>query len=120
MQTDHPVVVKTAFRGMTHVSTVVANTAARPSAQILVLVCCFVWLVAGGSTATLASAASIGSLVLTQMVLSQQRRREIALHLKIDELILAKTGARDEVAGIERKTEEEIEELREGRSPEQR
>jgi low affinity Fe/Cu permease len=57
----------------------------------------------------------IGAFVLTQMVLSRQRRREKALHLKVDELILSMTGARDEVAAIEHKTEEKIEELREGR-----
>ena len=118
MASNRPIVVKTAYRGMSHLSTVVADTAAHPAAQILVLACCVLWLTSGGGTATLASVASIGSLVLTQMVLNQQRRREIALHLKIDELILSKTGARDEVAGIERKTEEEMEEIRGGRDPE--
>lgn len=73
---------------------------------------CVLWWASGGSEAALASSVSIGSFVLTQMVLSQQRRRELALQLKIDELILAKRGARDEIAGIERKTEDEIEELR--------
>lgn len=63
----------------------------------------------------LASSVSIGSFVLTQMVLNQQRRRELALQLKIDELILSKRGARDEFARIERKTEAEIEEIRAGR-----
>ena len=81
-------------------------------AQLIVLVGCALWLILGGSEASLASAMSIGAFVLTQMVLNQQRRREMALHLKIDELILAVTGARNEVAGIEGKTEEEIEELR--------
>ncbi|MDB5736770.1 MAG: hypothetical protein JWO65_438 [Sphingomonas bacterium] len=60
---------------------------------------------------------SIGSFILTQMVLNQQRRREIALHLKIDELVLSKKGARDEVAGIEHKSEAEIEALRAEREP---
>jgi low affinity Fe/Cu permease len=63
----------------------------------------------------LTSTMSIGSFLLTQMVLNQQRRRELALQIKIDELILAKSGARDELAGIERKTEDEIEQLRAGR-----
>ena len=52
------------------------------------------------------------AITLTQMVLNQQRRSEAALHMKIDELILAKRGARDELAGIERKTEDEMEKLR--------
>jgi low affinity Fe/Cu permease len=100
---------------MRRISTSVADAAAHPATQMLVLLGCILWMVAGGSETGLASAMSIGSFILTQMVLNQQRRREAALHLKIDELVFAKTGARDEVAGIERKTEEEIEELREAR-----
>lgn len=104
------------LNGVGHISTVVANAAAHPAAQIAVLGACVLWIILGGSETTLASTMSIGSFVLTQMVLSQQRRRERALHLKIDELVLSKTGARDEIAGIEHKSEAEIEELRAGRS----
>ncbi len=100
---------------MRRVSTSVADAAAHPGAQMLVLLGCIVWMAAGGSATALASTMSIGGFILTQMVLNQQRRREAALHLKIDELVFAKTGARDELAGIERKTEEEIEALREAR-----
>jgi low affinity Fe/Cu permease len=84
---------------------------------LLVLIACGIWLARGGSEAALASTMSIGSFILTQMVLNQQRRREIALHLKIDELVLSKKGARDEVAGIEHKSEAEIEALRAEREP---
>ena len=104
------------FRGIRALSTAVADAAAHPGAQLLVLILCVAWLALGGSETTLASAVSIGGFVLTQMVLNQQRRRELALQLKIDELILAKNGARDEVAGIEAKSEEEIEELRTARA----
>ncbi len=100
---------------MRRVSTSVADAAAHPGAQLLVLIACILWMLAGGSETALASTMSIGGFILTQMVLNQQRRREAALHLKIDELVFAKTGARDELAGIEHKTEEEIEELREAR-----
>ncbi len=117
MPDEPPPLIKPAYRGMGHVSDIVANAAAHPATQILVLVACTAWLVSGGSTSRLASVASIGSLILTQMVLNQQRRRDIALHLKIDELILSKGGARDEVAGIEHKTVEEMERMREGRDP---
>jgi hypothetical protein len=37
------------------------------------------------------------------------------VHLKIDELVLSKTGTRNKVAGIAHKSEGEIEELRAGR-----
>lgn len=97
------------------VSTLIADQAGRPAAQLLVLGLGTIWLVDGGDMGRLASAASIASLVLTQMVLNQQRKREAALQLKMDELILAVSGARDEVVGIEHRTEEEIEDIRAGR-----
>lgn len=61
---------------------------------------------------------TIGAFVLIQMVLVQQRRHEKALYLKIDELIVAMEGARNEVTGIERTAEEEIERLRDERADE--
>jgi low affinity Fe/Cu permease len=51
---------------------------------------------------------SILAITLTQMVLNQQRRSELALHLKIDELITALDGARDELAGIESADEDTL------------
>jgi low affinity Fe/Cu permease len=105
------------YRATRGVSNSIADAAGHPASQIVVLLGCVVWWALGGSETVLASTVSIGSFVLTQMVLNQQRRRELALQLKIDELILSKRGARDEVAGIERKTEDEIEEIRAGRDP---
>lgn len=109
--------VRPIFGAMRHVSNAVADAAGHPAAQLGILVLCVAWWALGGSEAVLASSVSIGGFILTQMVLNQQRRRELALQLKIDELILAKRGARDEVAGIERKTEDEIEKIRAGRDP---
>lgn len=40
------------------------------------------------------------------------RRRDLALHAKLDELILATGGARDEMARAEERSAREIEELR--------
>jgi low affinity Fe/Cu permease len=104
--------IRPLFHATRTVSTLVADAAGHPAAQLVVLFGCILWWALGGSESSLGSALSIGGFVLTQMVLNQQRRRERALHLKIDELILSKTGARNEIVGIEQKTEEEIEELR--------
>jgi low affinity Fe/Cu permease len=71
------------------VSNGIANAAGQPLAQIAVLSACLIWLLLGQSAAALASTLTIGGFILTQMVLSQQRQRENALHLEIDELILA-------------------------------
>ncbi len=108
----YALMIKPLFKATGTVSTYVADTAGHPAAQLLVLAGCVIWWAVGGSETSLSSAMSIGAFVLTQMVLNQQRRRERALHLKIDELILAKTGARNEVIGAEQKAEEEIDELR--------
>jgi low affinity Fe/Cu permease len=96
------------------VSDRVATGAGHPLAIALVALACGVWfIVAGpGGENTLTLILSVAAITLTQMVLNQQRRSERALHLKIDELILAVSGARDEIAGIESKTEEELEGLR--------
>lgn len=96
------------------ISDFVANLAGHPLAILLVAVACALWFLIGGhdSENTLTLILSVLSITLTQMVLNQQRRSEAAVHLKIDELIIAMSGARDEVAGIETKTEDELEALR--------
>lgn len=104
--------IRTAMRWL---SDTTANGLSHPGSMLTVLVGCGAWLAFGGSEVTLASSVSIAAFVATLMVLNQQRRRDQALHLKIDELILAKQGARDEVAGIEHASEEEMRQLAEGR-----
>jgi low affinity Fe/Cu permease len=91
-----------------------ANLAGHPAAIALVAIFCAVWFLVGGAASenALTLILSVLAITLTQMVLNQQKRSEAALHMKIDELILSKRGARDELAGIERKSEDELEALR--------
>ena len=91
-----------------------ANLAGHPLALIGVIVFCaaFFMLLGNGATAALTLVLSVMAITLTQMVLNQQKRHEAALHLKIDELIHAMRGARDEVMGVESKSEAELEALR--------
>lgn len=92
-----------------------ANIAGHPMAQIGVLVFCAAWFLlplGDEATAVLTLVLSVLAISLTQMVLNQQKRHEAALHFKIDELIHAMRGARDEVMGIEHKSEAELEALR--------
>jgi len=95
-------------------STLGSNLAGHPLAIVLVAIFCATWFIVGGETSvnTLTLILSVAAITLTQMVLNQARRTEAALHIKIDELILAASGARNELAGIEGKTEEELEALR--------
>lgn len=102
------------------VSSWVADVAASPAAQIVVIVVCAAWFAAGYADALLTAILSILAITLTQMVLNQQKareaeahRRDVAMHAKLDELIAAKRGARNDLVGIEEKDEEEIVQLKE-------
>jgi low affinity Fe/Cu permease len=104
-----------------HISNIVADLSADPIAQVGFILLCILWFVVGLNVNILTAALSIMAITLTQMVLNSQRererdahRRDVALHAKLDELLLASRRARDELAGIEELEVEEIEELRNG------
>ena len=88
----------------------IANLAGHPAAILVLIFACLVWLAVTGSAGQnlLTLILSILAITLTQMVLNQQRRSELALHLKIYELITALDGARDELAGIEAADEDTL------------
>lgn len=91
-----------------------STLAGHPMAILAVALGCAAWFIIGGPAAenTLTLVLSVLAITLTQMVLNQQRLSERALHMKIDELVYALKGARDEIAGIEGKSEDELEALR--------
>lgn len=102
------------------VSAFVSDLFANPFTQIGVILFCIAWFAIGLPTDLLTAALSILAITLTQMVLNRQNqreldahRRDVALHAKLDELIIAKRGARDAMAGIEELDEEDIVALRE-------
>ena len=102
------------------ISAWVADVAANPLAQLGVIAICVAWFALGLNTNVLTAVLSILAISLTQMVLSRQNereidahRRDVAMHAKLDELVIASKQARDEMAGIEELEEEEIEHLRE-------
>lgn len=97
------------------ISSRVADIAANPLVQIGFIVFCVTWFTLGLAVEILTAVLSIMAITLTQMVLNQQQerekdahRRDVALHAKLDELVLASSRARDELAGIEELEEEEI------------
>lgn len=91
-----------------------ADLAGAPLAIVLVAAFCAGWFIRAGAAGenTLTLILSVASITLTQMVLNGQRRSEQALHLKMDELVYAMQGARNEVAGIETKSADELAALR--------
>ena len=101
------------------VSAAMADFAADPFVQVGLIAFCAAWFAIGLPTDLLTAALSIIAITLTQMVLNQQKsrsidahRRDVALHAKLDELLLASRNARNEMAGIETLDVKEIEELK--------
>jgi len=56
-------------------------------------------------------AISIVTLLMVFVLQNTQNRDSAALHLKLDEIVQAESDARDDVAGVESKSEPEIREL---------
>ena len=112
---------KSAFERLgRHISSWVSDIAANPLAQVGVIAVCAIWFALGLTTNVLTAVLSILAITLTQMVLNRQNereadahRRDVAMHAKLDELVLASRRARDEMAGIEELDEDEIERLKE-------
>lgn len=102
------------------VSSWASDVAANPVAQLGVIVICAAWFALGLNTNVLTAVLSILAISLSQMVLNRQNereleahRRDVAMHAKLDELVLASKRARDEMAGIEDLEEDEIVHLKE-------
>lgn len=100
----------------------IADLAADPLAQLGLVTFCIAWFALKLPVEILTAALSILAITLTQMVLNKQNerevdahRRDVALHAKLDELVLATSKARDEIAGIEELEEDEIERLKNGK-----
>lgn len=118
MSNDHP---KSLFNRIgCLVSSWVSDLAATPAAQIAIIAICAAWFAGGFATDVLTAILSIMAITLTQMVLNRQNereadahRRDVAMHAKLDELVLSVKGARNEMAGIEELDEEDIAELKE-------
>jgi low affinity Fe/Cu permease len=97
------------------VSSWVANAAAHPFSQLGLIAFCLGWWLLRLPTDVLTATLSILAITLTQMVLNRQRlreeddrRRDVAMHAKLDGLLRAEKYARKELAGIEELEAEEI------------
>jgi low affinity Fe/Cu permease len=102
------------------ISSWVSDVAASPFAQLAVVVICGAWFALGLRADILTAVLSILAISLTQMVLNRQNereadahRRDVAMHAKLDELVIASKQARNEMAGIEELEEDEIKQLKE-------
>jgi low affinity Fe/Cu permease len=81
----------------------VSNLAAHPFVQIGFVIFCLAWFALGLETNLLTAALSILAITLTQMVLNRQNereaeahRRDVAMHAKLDELVIASRRAHND------------------------
>lgn len=102
------------------ISAWVSDVFAHPITQLGFILLCLAWFLSGWPTDLLTAALSIMAITLTQMVLNRQNereaeahRRDVAMHAKLDELIIAVTHAHNELAGIEELPEDVILEMKE-------
>ena len=102
------------------VSAWVSDVFAHPTTQLGFILLCIGWFLSGLDTNLLTATLSIMAITLTQMVLNRQNereaeahRRDIAMHAKLDELIISVRHAHNDMAGIEDLPEEVIVELKE-------
>jgi len=102
------------------ISAWVSDVFAHPMTQLGFILLCLAWFLSGWPTDLLTAALSIMAITLTQMVLNRQNereaeahRRDVAMHAKLDELIIAVTHAHNELAGIEELPEDVILEMKE-------
>lgn len=98
----------------------VSDIAGHPFAQVGFLIICVAWFVAGWNVNILTAGLSILAITLTQMVLNRQnerelvdRRRDVAMHAKLDELVAVSKLARNDLVGVEDRDEDEIVQLKE-------
>jgi low affinity Fe/Cu permease len=101
------------------VSEVVSDIAAHPFVQLGLIAFCVAWFAMRLPTDLLTAALSILAITLTQMVLNRQNvreaeahRRDVAMHAKLDELVIASRRAHNDMAGIEDLPEEVISEIK--------
>ena len=98
----------------------VSDLAAHPFVQLGFVIFCVTWFALGLGTDLLTAALSILAITLTQMVLNRQNereaeahRRDVAMHAKLDDLVIASRRAHNDMAGIEDLPEEVIAEIKE-------
>jgi len=109
-----------AYRLGCQVSEWVSDISAHPYTQLGFIIFCAAWFLSGLSTNLLTAALSIIAITLTQMVLNRQNereaeayRRDVAMHAKLDELLIASRHAHSDMAGIEELPEDVILEIKE-------
>ena len=109
---------KIAQHGFSHFASAVARLSGKASTFIAAVAVVLVWAVTGplfhfSDTWQLVinTGTTIVTFLMVFLIQNTQNRDTLALQLKLDELIIAMKGARNEMACIEEDSEEELEDL---------
>jgi low affinity Fe/Cu permease len=97
----------------------VTELAGKPVGFLLAFMLVIGWAIAGpffnfsqGWQIIINTATTIITFLMVFVIQYSQNKDTVAIHLKLDELIKATSGARDETAGIEEKSVKEIKEMK--------
>jgi len=92
--------------------TTAVNALGHPASLIAVVAAAIVWRQVEPESFDLHAVATLVAIAMTLIIQRGQNRDTAALQAKLDELILATDGARDEVAGLDEKTADDIDEIK--------
>ena len=92
-----------------HWTTHIGQAAGHPAAFLVVVVYAGLWLVFGRSTFEWNAVATLAVFVMTLFIQRTNRRDNLALHAKLDELLRVNNDARSELARLDEQEPEAIE-----------
>ena len=97
--------------------TLLGTWTARPSAFVIVGLYALGWLIFNPETLEWHGVATLCTWLMTLFIQRAEHRDTQALHTKLDELLLTKGAARNEITRVDEKEPEEIERFREEHRP---
>jgi low affinity Fe/Cu permease len=83
-----------------------------PGSLVVLVVCAVIWQRIEPGSFDLHAVATLVAVAMTLIIQRGQNRDTAALQAKLDELILATEGARNELAGLDQESPDDIEEIR--------
>jgi low affinity Fe/Cu permease len=92
-----------------HWTTHVGQAAGHPAAFVVVIVYAMLWLIFSRATFEWNAVATLAVFVMTLFIQRSNRRDNLALHAKLDELLRVDNEARSELTQLDEQEPEEIE-----------
>jgi low affinity Fe/Cu permease len=95
--------------GRRHWTTTIGQAAGHPAAFLFVIVYAALWLAFSPATFEWNAVATLAVFVMTLFIQRANRRDNLALHAKLDELVRVEEGARSELTQLDEEEPEVIE-----------